>query len=184
MSRRWLSIWLPDWPLERARLAAQRRGPPFPPDAEPTALLVETAGVPRLSPVNRAAQGLGLTAGMVLADARAVHPALTVLPADPAADARALEALALWCGRWSPWPATDGADGVALDITGCAHLFGGEQGLLGDIAGKLERLGFTHRLAIADRLAAAWAWARFGDGGVFCAGTAERRLGRLPARAL
>ncbi|MFO1070391.1 MAG: DNA polymerase Y family protein [Geminicoccaceae bacterium] len=184
MSRRWLSLWLPDWPLERARLAAARCGRPFPPDDRPLALLLERQGGPRLHAVNRAAHGLGLGVGMRLADARAACPGLTVEPADPAADARGLEALALWCGRWSPWPAPDGEDGIVLDITGCAHLFGGEQGLLGDIAGRLQRLGLLHRAAIADRLAAAWAWARFGNGDVLASGTAERHLLALPVRAL
>jgi protein ImuB len=184
MSRRWLSIWLPDWPLERARLAAKRRGQPFPPEAQPTALMIEQAGVPRLHAVNRAAHGLGLVPGMVLADARTIHPALTILRAEPESDARGLEALALWCDRWSPWPAPDGADGIALDITGCAHLFGGEQGLMADMEVSLDPFGFTHRLAIADRLAAAWAWVRFGHGGVLSSVAAPDRLAELPVRAL
>jgi protein ImuB len=184
MKRRWLSLWLPDWPLERGRLAAARRGRPFPPEGRPTALLIETAGGPRLFAIDATAHRLGLSVGMGLADARAIHPALAVLPADPAADARGLEAVALWCGRWTPWAAPDGADGIALDITGCAHLFGGEQGLLADMSRRLGRLGLSHRLAIADRLAAAWAWARFGDGGVLSAGEADRRLRALPVQAL
>jgi protein ImuB len=184
MSGRWLSLWLPEWPLERARLAARRGGAPFPPDDRPAALLEETAHGPRLSALNRAARALGLGAGMRLSDARAAWPALILQPADPEADRRGLEALAQWCSRWTPWPAPDGADGIALDITGCAHLFGGETGLLADLGRRLAALPLTHRLAIADRRAAAWAWARFGAGGILPAGGAEPWLMELPARAL
>ena len=76
-----------------------------------------------------------------------------------------LAALGLWCGRYSPRVMVDGADGLAIDLTGCSHLFGGERSLMADLDRRLERLGLTRRLAVAGRLAAAWAWARFGAGG-------------------
>ena len=66
----------------------------------------------------------------------------------------------------------DGADGLAIDLTGCSHLFGGERSLMADLDRRLDRLGLTRRLAVAGRLAAAWAWARFGTGGLL---PAERR---------
>jgi len=69
---------------------------------------------------------------MTLADARAAIPTLAVAEADPPADAEDLSRLADWCGRWTPWTATDGADGIVLDVSGCAHLFGGELGQLLD----------------------------------------------------
>lgn len=134
--------------------------------------------------LNRAARALGLTAGTRLADARAACPALLTAPAEPEADRRALEALAQWCGRWTPWPATDGADGILLDITGCAHLFGGETGLLADLGQRLDGLGLTHRLAIADRRAAAWAWARHGTGAILPADRGVDLLHSLPLAAL
>jgi protein ImuB len=147
-------------------------------------LLVEAAGGPRLHAVSRAARALGLAAGMGLADARAVCPGTALLPADLEADMKGLEALALWCGRWSPWTAADGEDGVALDITGCAHLFGGERGLMADLGTRLDRLGLTHSTAIAPRLAQAWAWARFAGGGILPAKDAIASLHALPVRAL
>ena len=98
---------------------------------------------------------------MPLADARALVPGLNVDDAMPDADTRALATLADWCGRYSPWSAVDGVDGIRLDITGCAHLFGGEAALLGDIERRLARLGIIVRGAIADTPAAAWGWARY-----------------------
>ncbi len=93
-------------------------------------------------------------------------PASPPPPAEPAADAAALTRLAEWCGRYSPWTAPDGADGIKIEITGCAHLWGGEAELAADLARRLTRQGIEHRIAIAGTLGAAWALARFaaGDG--------------------
>jgi protein ImuB len=98
---------------------------------------------------------------MTLADAQALLPGLTVADADPAADAEALASLTDWCGRYSPWCAMDGADGIRLDITGCAHLFGGEAAILSDMEHRLRRFGLNARGAVADTPAAAWGWARY-----------------------
>jgi protein ImuB len=69
-----------------------------------------------------------------------------------------LAALALWCQRFTPLTALDPPDGVVLDITGCAHLFGGEAGLQAALAARLPGA----RMAIADTAAAAWGLARYG----------------------
>ena len=104
--------------------------------------------------------------GQPLADARALAPELRVLDADPLAEQKALAALADWCTRYTPWAAAEalvpgGAGGILLDITGCAHLFGGEVELLADLVGRLARHGFAARAAVADTAGAAWAVARF-----------------------
>ena len=114
-----------------------------------------------MTAVDRSAARQGLSAGMTLADARALLPSLTVADADPAADAKALASLTDWCSRYSPWYATDGADGIRLDITGCAHLFGGEAAMLRDMEHRLRRFGLNARGAVADTPAAAWGWARY-----------------------
>ena len=99
---------------------------------------------------------------MTLADARALEPAVKPADADFMADARALDGLADWCGRYTPWVGLDAPDGIFLDITGCAHLFGGEAALVEDVAGRLEDFGYRTRAAIADTPGAAWAMARHG----------------------
>ena len=182
MSRRYLSLWLPEWPLERLRLAARRAGRAFPPDAAPLALVAPERGTARLTAVGAAARQLGLVPGMALADARAACPDLLVREAEPVADGQELATLGLWCTRYSPRVMVDGTDGLALDLTGCSHLFGGEQSLMADLDRRLARLGLTHRLAVAGRLAAGWAWARYGAGGLLPAGT--EALHALPAAAL
>ena len=182
MSRRYLSLWLSDWPLQRMRLAARRVGRAFPDEHAPLALTASERGVPRLTAVGQTAAALGLVPGMALADARAACPDLLVRQAEPAADAEELAALGLWCARYSPRVMVDGMDGLAIDLTGCSHLFGGEHSLMADLDRRLERLGLTRRLAVAGRLAAAWAWARFGAGGLLPA--EAEALQDLPAAAL
>ncbi len=121
---------------------------------------------------------------MSLADARAALPTLAVAEANPEADMACLGRLADWCHRWTPWTATDGTDGIVLDVSGCVHLFGGEDAFLEQIGARLQRFGFHMRAALADTPAAAWAWARFGSGGVLAPGSQASALAPLPVAAL
>ena len=84
-----------------------------------------------------AAARLGLEVGLPLANARAIYPQLRVFDADEAADARTLNAIADWCDRFTPLVALDSPHGLFLDITGCAHLFGGEAALMQMVCGCL-----------------------------------------------
>ncbi len=111
---------------------------------------------------NPAAHALGLCAGMALAHATALSPGLTVLEADPDAEQAALTRLATWCHRITPLTATDGTDGLWLDVTGCAHLSGGEAAMLDALARDLATFGLHARLALADTPGAAHALSRFG----------------------
>jgi len=135
--------------------------------AEPLVLVAEINGHAVLASVNRAAEIAGLQPGLPLADARALCSDLHAAPADPTGDHKALVALAIWCGRYTPWTAMDpdsqgaGAGGLWLDISGAAHLFSGEDMLLADLSQCLGRLGYAHRLAAADTPGAAWAVTRF-----------------------
>jgi protein ImuB len=117
----------------------------------------------QLAAMNDAAARLGLRAGMALADAKAMYPALAVVDADPEADERLLVAVADWCDRYTPLVGLDPPDGLTLDITGCAHLFGGEAVFCDDIVRRLTLQGLAARAAIADTVGCAWAVARFGD---------------------
>jgi protein ImuB len=121
---------------------------------------------------------------MTLADARALVPGLEVAEADPEADRAALGKFAEWCTLYTPWTATDGEDGLILNITGCAHLFGGEESLVSDLTLRLKRLGYTTRAAVGDTLGAAWAWAHFGEGGIVAPGHTRTALKSLPIAAL
>jgi len=131
-----------------------------PPDA-PVVLTVEGAHGPIIHAVTRAAAERGARAGARLTDARALDPALVAVAADPQGDAALLQRLAKWAGRWSPLVEMDGADALRLDVTGVAHLFDGENGLVGDVRRRFAALGLTVRVAIAPTGAAAWALARY-----------------------
>ena len=181
-SRRYLAIWLPHWPADRWRRARRRAG--VAPPIGPLALISPGQGGIRLTAVDAAASALGLAPGITLADARALVPELVAVDADPAADQAALAELADWCGRYAPWTATDGEDGIRLDITGVAHLFGGEAGLLADLARRLAAAGIASRAAIADTPGAAWAVARFAASGSVAEGEIAAALAPLPLGAL
>ena len=152
--RRMLSIWWPSLAIERW---AKSSG--VAPDS-PVVLTVEGTHGPIIHAVTRAAAERGARPGVRVTDARALDPTLIALPADPAGDVALVEQLARWAGRWSPLVEIDG-HGLRLDVTGVAHLFGGEDGLVADMEKRFATLGLTSRIAIAPTAAAAWALARF-----------------------
>lgn len=162
---------------------------PRPGESEPAFALVESSvhGLV-LSAVNARARREGLDIGLRLADARAAVPHLLTRPADAEADRSALLSLAIWCGRYGPRRHIQGEDGrppdgVWIDVTGVAHLFGGEAALVGDIARRCRSLGLCTRIGLADTHGAAFALARYG-GGIAGAGQAQAALAPLPVEAL
>ena len=116
-----------------------------------------------LAAVSPEARDAGLASGLALAQARALVPGLEVSDADPQGDAAFLTRLALVAARrWTPRAAVDGTDGLRLDLTGVAHLFGGEEAWCRHILRFCVRLGLTARIAVADTFGGAHAFARFG----------------------
>lgn len=179
--RRVLSVFLPQWPIERV---ARRLGPP-----DRRTVLVVAASRGRQLVMHGCLNALrsGIAPGMDLAHARAlIRGTVVVATHEPDRDAKALEALARWATRWSPvvWP--DQPDGVVLDITGCGHLFGGDRALASSLQRRLRSAGFTARAAIAGCVGAAWAVARYGRAS--CAlienGQEQQALTPLPVQAL
>ncbi len=166
-----LSLWLPNWAICRA-LSRDKVV-----DVGPIVLVQTGPGGQRLSAVNQAAVDLGLGPDMSLADARALVPDLIVRPADPRADAADLARLADWALRYTPFVALDGPDGLMLDITGAAHLFGplrkakrgqtieDEAALADDLTRRLAARGIDSRIAIGPTPASAAALARYGPAG-------------------
>ena len=115
----------------------------------------------RLTALDERATALGLKPGQGLAEAKAMSPELEAIPADPAADRQFLNALSDWCSRYTPLVARDGENGLFLDITGCSHLFGGEEALFADAIHRLTSMGLCVAGAIAHTPGLAWAAARF-----------------------
>ncbi|CDZ42385.1 Protein ImuB [Neorhizobium galegae bv. officinalis] len=138
----------------------------------------------RLTALDEVSERLGLKRGQGLAEARAMFPKIDVVDEDDAADQGLLEAIADWCDRYTPLVALDGREGLFLDITGCAHLFGGEEALLRDILGRLLQMGFDVKGAISSSPGLSWAACRFGRGGVIADQVTQEVLAPLPVNAL
>jgi len=142
---------------------------------EPLAVIAETGNKVFLQAINQAASAENLTSGMLLASARAAYPSLITSPLDAAGDERFFAAILAWCRRYTPLVARDGQggsngrDGVFLDITGCAHLFGGEQTMLEGLLSRLTQFGLSVRAGLAGTPGAAWALARYGGKDVIIA---------------
>jgi protein ImuB len=109
---------------------------------------------------DQAARREGLRPGIAASKAQALVANLIVMDADPDADRLTLEKLAIWMQRhFAPIVAPDG-DGLMLDITGTAHLFGGEKAMLVEMVRKLAAAGIGARIAAAPTYGAAHATAR------------------------
>ncbi|MFN7225267.1 MAG: DNA polymerase Y family protein [Paracoccaceae bacterium] len=155
--RRILSLWFPR--LAADRLLRQRHDAPM----LPFAVVGERRGAQTLVSLAPEAEAAGLRQGQALRDAMAMCPALLTAPENTGADEVFLRALCRWAGKFSPWVAPDLPDAIVLDLTGCAHLFGGEQGLVQQIEADCADLRLTVRAGIADSRGAAWAMARYSD---------------------
>lgn len=190
MKRRVVSLWLPNFATDRLTTRLDRRRPVKGSwRTKPLATVTAGRGSLSIAAVNPAAEAAYLRPGLTLADARALVPGLATFEADPAADRSALERLAGWCDLYTPWTAVDecGAGSLWLDISGCAHLFGGEAALLDDLALRLHTFGFNTRAAVADTPGAAWAVVRFANTGattIVPPGEVPTALAPLPVAAL
>lgn len=156
MQQRYVSIWFrhltTDWfALRQPRL----KNIPFVVRASVHGRMLITAS-------SALAETKGVTQGMVLADARACIPGLEAVDDRPELTEKLLRRLAEWCIRFTPMVAVDPPDGLLLDATGCAHLWGGEMNYLNTIIKKLQERGYDVRVAMANTIALAWGVARFG----------------------
>ena len=181
--RRILSLWLPRLPIDRIKrqlvsnTAARWMNTPSVVVAKQNNALVIYA-------LDDVAARSGLEIGLPLANARAICPELTVFDADPVADAKTLNDIADWCDRFTPLVALDPPHGLFLDITGCAHLFGGERALLQIVCGALTRRGFAVSAGIAGTSICARTMTRHASGKIIADGEEADAVGPLPVAAL
>ena len=183
--RRILAVWFPY--LGSERIWRQRLGRSWRSRLDKTTLPLVIShrdeNTQRIAALDERAEALKLKPGLGIADARARHPSIDVVEAEPEADRRLLEALADWCDRYTPLVAIDGADGLFLDIAGCAHLFGDEERMREDLLLRLRDQGFDARAGLASTPGAAWAAARFGLPSI-APDEEATALARLPLAAL
>jgi len=179
--RRYLALWLPFLSTDRVL----RFSPPDGWQGDRPLVLTEKAhGALRIAAPDATALRLGLRVGMALAEARALIPDIATAEADPVADAALLRHAAAACEIFTPLVALRGGNGLVLDVTGCAHLFGGEKELASAASRRLRRLGLTVRLAIAGTPEAAWVLARERHGTLAVPGGEAALVQTLPIAAL
>jgi protein ImuB len=153
--RRILSLWFPQLGADRL----MRRAPLL---AEaPLVVVEEQQNAQVLTSLNAVARGHGLRVGQPVRDAHAMCEGLVTRTRNLPAERAFLAALQRWAGKFSPWVAVEADDGLVVDLTGCAHLFGGEAPLLEVVEQDCADLGLMVRMGLADTRGAAWALARF-----------------------
>src|SRR4051812_43611195 len=201
--RRILSLWLPRLPTDRIKRQflhnngvtkafssevgpGSRKENASKKDSsdQPSIVVAKQNNALQIHALDDAAVRLGLHAGLPLANARAICPDIEVFDADEAADTQALNAIADWCDRFTPLVALDPPHGLFLDITGCAHLFGGEAALLQIVCGALTRQGFSVSAAIAGTSISARTMARHVHGGIVGENEEAKSVKPLPISAL
>lgn len=179
MQKRFLAIWFPslvtDWKTIRQ---PSLKGQPMVFTAKDHGRIIVTAA-------NSAARQHNISSGTALADAKAIVSNLQVFDGITGIEQRLLAALCKWSIRFTPVAAVDLPDGLLLDISGCAHLWGGEAPYYNEIISRLRTAGYDARGAIADTIGAAWSQARYGKNGpIIPAGRLLEALLPLPAAAL
>jgi protein ImuB len=181
--RRILSLWLPRLPTDRIKRQLAR-GNDAPANDNPTIVVAKQNNALQISALDDAAADLGLEIGLPLANARAVCPELRVFDADAVADAQTLNDIADWYDRFTPLVALDLPHGLFLDITGCAHLFGGEAALMQMLCDALTRQGFAVSAGIASTSICARTMTRYVSGQIIAHGEEAAAVAPLPVFAL
>jgi len=154
-NRRILSLWFPR--LGAERLLRMHRGLP----TGPLAVVQDLNNAQVLASLSAAAEAEGLRPGQPLRDALAMCPTLVTRLRNAQAELAFLATLRRWAGKYSPWVSDQPPASLVIDITGCAHLFGGENALLAEVEGDCTDLGLTMYAGVADTVGAAWALARY-----------------------
>lgn len=174
-----LALWFPHWATDRLK-----RAKPSHDRTRPLITHEKIKGALRLVSLDAHAVSLGLYPGQALSEARAIAPELAIAPADQKGDAAAFRKLCFWLTRFSPWVAMHAIGEALIDITGCAHLFGGEAQMIADIQRMLHKFGYQVQAAIADTAGAAWALARYAEQFVCPRGGAKSALHETPVEGL
>ncbi|MGA0924172.1 MAG: Y-family DNA polymerase, partial [Lutimaribacter sp.] len=128
----------------------------------PLVMVADSGQMQVVASVSVAASLLGVRPGQPLRDAQAICPDLVTRSQAPGEMQAFLALLRRWATRFSPWVAEQPPDALMLDITGCAHLFGGEQAMATQMQAACARQGLSLQYGIADTPGAAWALARYG----------------------
>ncbi|MDT2076641.1 MAG: DNA polymerase Y family protein [Planktomarina sp.] len=155
LHRRILSLWFPRMGAER--LLRQGRMT----EERPLAVVQDNVRMQVISSLSHNAECRGLTLGQPLRDAMAMCPDLVTYLQNPQLEARFLTSLRRWAIKFSPWVAEEVPNALVIDLTGCAHLFGGEEGVIAQVELDCHNLRLSVHIGVADTKGAAWALARY-----------------------
>ncbi|TXJ22288.1 MAG: DNA polymerase Y family protein [Chitinophagaceae bacterium] len=175
---RFVSIWfrhlLTDWNCRRQ------------PELRNKAIVLKANSHGRaiVTALNQLAIAEGLSIGMSVVDAKAIVRGLEILDNVPGLPEKILTSLGRWCIRFTPIVAVDGTDGLLLDATGCAHLWGGEEKYISDLEQRLTSFNYDVKLGMADTVGAAWAISRYSGIKIISPGGQATALLSLPPSAL
>jgi protein ImuB len=176
-----LCVWFPKWPLQRLRTARPELS------RSEVALYAGENQRPVLTVCSTKSQRLGLRPGQPLAEAKALLPGVVFLPADPGADRSALVQLALDCQRFTPLVGLETGDhpeSLFGEVSGCTHLWDGEQRFLQSVRSYWHGRGYQVQLALACSMGAAWGLAHASINSVVPPGDEATALAGLPVAAL
>ena len=174
-------MWFPKWPIQRLRNARPelRRSE--------LVLFANHNQRPWVTACGPKAERLGVRAGQPLAEAKALLRRAIFLPADVAADREALCQLALDGQRFSPVVGLEEEippESLLSDVTGCTHLWDGEEPFLQAVRDHWTERGFQIQLALAGTMGTAWAVAYALRVAVVPAGGETAALSGLPVTLL
>jgi protein ImuB len=178
MEKRFCTIWFPRLKTDWFSIRNPGMG------AMPFVLAVPDHGRMLVAEANELAYAEGIHKGMAIADARAIFPALQVKDDQPDLASRLLKRIGEWCIRYTPCMAVDLPDALIMDVTGCAHLWGGEEKYLAGIIRRFNELGYHVRAAMAGTIGAAWAITHYGQQAAIVANNDQAALFSLPPAAL
>lgn len=117
---------------------------------------------PLVHACNSAAEPFGIHPGQPLGAALALCHTLQTRDRDAAAEAQALDHLALWAQQFTSLVHIQNPEGLLLEVGGSLKLFGGLSPLRERIARGLEAMGYRARLAAAPTPLGSWLLAKNG----------------------
>jgi protein ImuB len=176
-----MCVWFPKWPIQRLRSARPEL------DGSELVLFAGQNHRPLITVCSPKAERLGLRIGQPLAEAKVLLPRAVFLPADGVADRSALCQLALDCQRFTPLVGLEAGaqpESLLCEITGCTHLWDGEDRFLQAVRSYWRGRDYSLHLALASTVGAAWALAHTSTASLVHAGDEEVALSALPVGSL
>ncbi|HEX4475833.1 MAG TPA: DNA polymerase Y family protein [Polyangiaceae bacterium] len=142
-----------------------------------------------LAAVNEGAERYGVRVGQTITEAHALVARLLIREVTRAEVCTRLGEVAEVALGFGPTVALESPDTVWVDITGSAHLAGGEDALALELGARVRALGHVVRVTVSDgpRLAQAFGrWGRMNREGSLVVGEADtaHKMAELPVRAV